>query len=196
VLNHQVDFTRWRALDLEPEGYRPESLTYASSVMELLSSSLTRVDSPSVLHFGSLKPGLLNLVQKVKGKLLTLDLDSPDGTIVLSALLRNDPSFDAILLWDDLFYGGEAQREALHELVEISTRKGSVMVVHTSARHSVPARSNKISFAEDFTVEITPSTTETRHSEILDLKREFVGWRAVRTTQLRNGFREHLLVRA
>jgi hypothetical protein len=195
MLSHEVNFARWRAEDLEPEGYRPEGISYHSSVIELVESSLKRMKSPSILQIGRLGCGFLELVTNVKGRLVTLEHDSEAGDSLLEHLGENPRHFDAIFLWDRmLFVTGEERRALLNAVSRCSTM-GSSLVLYTSTRHSIPARPSGFSLTRGSRVEMKPTTTLTTTAEVLEANKLLPGWRCMRATQLRNGFREHLLVK-
>lgn len=196
MVNHQVNFARWQASDLEPEGYRPSAISYHSTVMELVVKSCERLNSPAVLQIGGVSSRLVEIVAKVKGKLVISDPKSDDGLSLLSYLEMGRQKFDTIFLWDNLLADGVPHKNELLSLLENCSKMGTSLVMFTTTRQVIPATQSKFIINDNSVVEIIPTTTQTIRVDFFDIAKQLPLWRCMRTTQLRNGFRESLLVKA
>jgi len=195
MLSHQVNFYRWHASDLEPEGYRPTAVSYQSSVIELVRTSCKRLTSPSFLQVGRLSPGFMEFVAEAKGKLITLEPDTKEGNSLIEFLQECPREFDVIFIWDHLLYNESTNTSGMLKLLESCSKMGTSLVMLASTRQSIPARPSKFVISPNSSVEIIPTTTFSKTAEFFDTCKQLPHWRCMRATQLRNGFREYLLVK-
>lgn len=194
MLCHQVDFTRWRAANLEPEGYRPETVLYQSAACELIRSSIKRKPGARVLHVGPLHSGLFQFLCPAHPRIWTADPDTPEGDQLLDQISAMSEVFDVIFVWDRLLYLNDSERKELAKMLEQHAAPGSSLLAFSSVRNNLPAKPNDFIVKSDATVEMKPVTTEVVEHPAVDLTRILKGWRSTKSMQLRNSFREHLLV--
>lgn len=195
MLNHQVNFSRWQATDLEPEGYRPAVVSYQSNVIELVKKSCERLTAPSILQVGGISTGLMEIVANAKGKLVVCDPKTEDGLSLLYFLPQSSQKFDTIFLWDNLLAEGVENQKELLLLIDNCSKMGTSLVMFTTTRHSIPSTASKFVLGPNSSIDIIPTTLQTINAEFFDTAKKLPVWRCMRATQLRNGFREHLLVR-
>jgi hypothetical protein len=138
----------------------------------------------------------MELISEARPRLITLEPESAEGNGLLDYLNSCTLVFDLFILWDSLLYLPEEQRSALLEVLHERSTSGSSLVTYTSTRKSIPLAPSRYLVSGSCQVEIIPTTTHVVANPLPDLNRTLPGWRSLRSVQLRNGFREHLLVRS
>ncbi len=193
LLCHEVNFSKWRAIDLEPKGYHPQALSFHSAGLELLCSLARRMQNPKVFHLGPIRPALLNMLAPSHPFITVVD-PSVDATLEDPPVQCFEQSYDIFILWDRLLYLKPEEVAGLSECLASHSHAGSALLTYTSTREIVAANPYKFAVREDLQIEMVPQSEKTRTRAPIDLAKSLSGWRCQRTVQLRNSYREHLLV--
>jgi len=195
MLSHGVDFCKLQARHLEPEGYRPESVSYHSASLEVIKSSLCKKHRPRILNIAPLAPGFFNFVAPMNPLLLNFDPDVLPYRDYLELIDNSKEVFDLILVWDRLLYLSTSESRTLVTAISNHSTKGSGLLAYSTVRHTLPALPSKFSLDSNSRVNVSPQTMDTVSCENHEMLRSLPGWKCHHSVQLRNSFREHLFVR-
>jgi len=195
MLAYKVDFCRLQAKHLEPQGYRPEAVSYHSTSLEGLSSFLLKKKKPNVLNLGPLTPGVFNLIGHTSPFLLNYDPAELPYQEYLQLIENSPKSFDLILVWDRLLYLTYAESKKLLTVITNHSKSGSELLAYSTVRHILPAIPSKFSLDANHNISVCPVTAETKNCDNCEFAKLVEGWRCHHSVQLRNSFREHLYIK-
>jgi len=195
MLNYAVDFCKLQASHLEPQGYRPEAVSYRSASLEIVRNLLQKKDKPKVLNLAPLTSGLFNLMAPLNPLLVSIDSETTSFSEQLCVIKSSSEQFDLVLLWDCLMYRTVSEQNQLLEVIQEHSTTGTNLMAYSTVRQELPQIPSFFKVDSDYTVSIIPRTSESICCQRSELFRSLSGWRNSHTLQLRNSFREHLIIR-
>jgi hypothetical protein len=194
-MQYGVDFSKLKALNLEPTGFRPESTSYHSYNLEEIKGLLSKKVRPRILNLGPFEHGLFNFISQFNPLMVNLDPESRTLDECVSQIESHVEGFDLILLWDRLLYLSRLERNKLVSVLSTRSKEGTSLLAYSSVRKQVPAQPSKFQLALNSIVNVNPLTKETISTAGYDPRAELFGWKCRHSLQLRNSLREHLFVK-